>query len=138
MRLPEQCIVHISAGSQIIQDADEEVSGREQVSMSTDDQIMELYMARPSDAHSTGASALGYLRSQGSTVHVDLRLAPTTSEVPENLGIKRHGRKERKAADRNRTRRGEEDVREVSLKLHQDMGTLSSEKGDTGRSRDTL
>ena len=132
MSAPEQCIVRIPAGSQIIEDADEEVS--RMVSLSTDDQIMELYMARPSDADSTGAAALGYLKSQDSTLHVEFRLARTAPTSPETLDIERHGRKQRKNADRTRKGQRDRDVKEVSLKLHQDLGTLNSEKGDTGRS----
>lgn len=94
---------------------------------------MELYMARPTVANSTGASALGYLKSQDSTLHVDFRLARTASTTLMDFGVEPRGRKQRKAFDRMRKSQSDDNVKEVSVKLHQDLGTLSSERGDTGR-----
>lgn len=89
-------------------------------------------MARPSDAGSTGASALGYIKSHESTVHIDFRLAPPEVARTENLVVERPGRKHRKAAKEIRKAHKAEDFKDVSLELHQDLGTLSREQGDTG------
>ena len=91
-------------------------------------------MARPSDAGSTGASALGYLKSHDSIIHVRFELAPTKEDASETIGVERPDRKQRKAAQRLRKAQSEQGVKEVHLRLHQDLGTLSREKGDTGTS----
>jgi hypothetical protein len=89
-------------------------------------------MARPTETMSTGASALGYLKSQDSTVCIELRLVPPEMSAFETLDLEQPGRKHRKAAKRVRKAQGDMSTKEVSLRLHQDLGTLSREQGDTG------
>jgi hypothetical protein len=90
---------------------------------------MELYMSSPSDAESTGASALGYLKSPDSMVHVEFELAPPIQT--EAKSSERLGRKDRKVAQRKAVKL---EPKEINLRLHQDLGTLSREQGDTGKS----
>jgi len=96
---------------------------------------MMLYMAQCSDAESVGAAALGYLKSQDSLLHVDFCLAPSENACADNSVAWNDGRRQRKAGQRASKALREELVKEVSLRLHQDLGTLSREQGDTGMSR---